>query len=140
MELLPPLSLSVSLSLSHSQHINGLAKSIPLESTLQLAEVLCRQLGACRDLPDDLKCLVVKPAPRRLTSIVQMETIVCNPEGSAVPSGDCAAPSGDSSSSSTNRAYPSANRPVLSKDVGPSQNRALDDSLQSTGSDNSLVV
>lgn len=78
---------------THLQHINGLAKKLPLEPILQLAEVLCRQLGACSDLPDDLKCLVVRPPPKRYTSIIEMETIVCSPEGSAVLSGNRTVPS-----------------------------------------------
>lgn len=152
---LPPFSPSD----IYTQHINGLAKTIPLDSTLQMAEVLCRQLGACQDLPDDLKCLVVRPSPKRFTSVVKMETIVCNPEGSAVPSGDCTVPSADcpgSSDTSTipsvadspvhNTDYPSAARPVPSYNSANQsimQGIPAEDSLQSTHSTSScddLVV
>ena len=118
---------------------------IPLESTLQLAEVLCRQLAACKDLPDDLKCLVVRPPPKRFTSIVETEPIVCDPEGSAVPSEDRVIPSGDHpvqcdtntvqsvdgpSESNYNTA---TNRHVPSNDGGPSAVQAvpIEDMLQS---------
>ena len=67
------------------QHINGLAKNISVNSTLELAEALCRQLGNCPNLPDDLKSLVVRPQPMRLESIAETETIVCEPNSSAVP-------------------------------------------------------
>ena len=117
---------------------------IPLESTLQLAEVLCRQLGACKDLPDDLKCLVVRPPPKRVTSIVKTEPIVCDPEGSAVPSEDRAIPSGDylvqcdtdtvqSVDGPESNFNTARNRLVPSNDGGPSAVQAVpvDDMLQS---------
>ena len=147
---------------STSQHINSLSKKMQLEPILQLAEVLCRQLGACPDLPDDLKSLVIRPPPTIFASIVDMETIVCSPEGSAIPSSNCAAPSGDTTEPEGSRgrgthAVPSVDLLAQSDDdailVEPgSPNRAVqsgngasgitpnEDSLQSTNSCEHLVM
>ena len=84
-----------------------------------------------------------------------METIVCWPEGSAIPSGDCAVPSGDNTteheeSRGAHGVAPSVDLLVQSDDVLPnrviqSDNGASgvapnEDSLQSTNSYDNLVV
>lgn len=83
--LLPSLTC---LFLPHPQHINGLAKNISVPEVLSKAEVLCRQLGACPNLPEDLQSLVVKPLPRRLEAIAETETIMCSPNSHSVPTGE----------------------------------------------------
>jgi hypothetical protein len=137
------------------QHINSLSKKLPLEPILQLAEVLCRQLGACADLPNGLKCLVVRPLPKRYASIVDMETIVCSPEGSAVPSMNRAVQSGNQTvpesleeSSSANDGPGQSGQPVnngpgqLGNGTNSSTDQAIpvEDSFQSTCSCDDVVV
>lgn len=126
-----------------------------LEPILQLAEVLCRQLGACPDLPDDLKSLVIRPPPKRFASIVDMETIVCRPEGSAIPSGNCAVPSGNQnvperSEESVDLVAQTDDAVALVESMGPNQAVQSDngasqvapseDSLQGTNSCDHLIV
>ena len=78
------------------QHINQLAKVIPLGAVLELAEALCRQLGSCASLPDDLQPLVNKPFPKLSTMERipeggggggggQNDVVICNPDSRAVP-------------------------------------------------------
>lgn len=77
--------------LSCAQHINGLSKRLPVNSLLESAESVCRQMGNCHNLPEDLQPLLVRPllprpvpgseAVRRSTN-----TIVCDPNMRAVPS------------------------------------------------------
>lgn len=71
------------------QHINKLSKQLSVKPLLESAETLCRQLGSCVSLPEDLQPLVVRPLPSRPVpgsdAIVEHDTIVCDPEMRAVP-------------------------------------------------------
>ena len=86
-----------------------------------------------------------------------METIVCSPEGSAIPSENCAGQSGDVSASSAERGVPSADVVAQFDDAmlsvnDPSMDCSAqsadeasnpvpnEDSIQSTNSFNNLVV
>ncbi|XP_064396833.1 TBC1 domain family member 15-like [Halichondria panicea] len=73
------------------QHINGLSKQLPVNSLLETAESLCRQMGSCRSLPEDLQPLLIRPLPSRpipgSAAVRRTEdTIVCDPNMRAVPS------------------------------------------------------
>ena len=67
--------------------------------------------------------------PKRLESITEIETIVCSPNGSSVPSVDEAAQSGN------DRVFPSRDSPIPSKNRTPADAVLKTDSLDSSSSD-----
>ena len=57
---------------------------IAVETVLEQAEAICKQIANCTELPDDVQSLVFRPVPERPVIHVA-ETIICQPDSKAVP-------------------------------------------------------